>query len=145
MSRLIARFAAYALVAALYPGAAAAQPPGGAPLTLQDALAQAKANSQLFRQAQLASNLATEDRKQAHAALLPSVNGFSQYIYTEPNGTPSGIWVPNDGPKVYAAWLNVHGDIFSLGKWSGYRTAAAAEAVARAKADVAGRGLWRSR
>jgi outer membrane protein len=141
MRRLIARFAAGALVAALYPGAAAAQPAAGAPLSLQDVLAQARAYSQQFRQAQLALNLATEDRKQARAALLPSLNGFSQYIYTEPNGTPSGIWVPNDGPNVYATWLNVHGDIFSLGKLSEYRSAAAAEAVARAKADVAARGL----
>jgi outer membrane protein TolC len=122
-------------------GPAYAQTSAGPPLSLQDALARAKANSQQFRQAQLASGLATEDRKQARAALLPSVNGFSQYIYTEPNGTPSGIWVPNDGPKVYATWLNVHGDVFSLGKLAEYRGAAAAEAVARAKADVAGRGL----
>jgi outer membrane protein TolC len=71
---------------------------------------------------------------------LPSLNGFSQFIYTEPNGTSSGVWVPNDGPKVYADWLNVHGDV-SLTKWSEYRGAAAAEAVARAKADVAARGL----
>ena len=69
------------------------------------------------------------------------MNGFSQYIYTQPNGTPSGIWVPNDGPRVYAMWLNVHGDVFSLAKWAEYRGAAAAEAVARARADVAGRGL----
>ncbi len=41
----------------------------------------------------------------------------------------------------YAMWLNVHGDVFSLQKWAEYRGAAAAEAVARAKADVAGRGL----
>ena len=129
------------LIAFALGGPAYAQTSAGPPLSLQDALAQAKANSQLFRQAQLASDLATEDRKQARAALLPSVNGFSQYIYTEPNGTPSGIWVPNDGPKVYATWLNVHGDVFSFGKLAEYRGAAAAEAVARAKADVAGRGL----
>ncbi|HMB80398.1 MAG TPA: TolC family protein, partial [Vicinamibacterales bacterium] len=82
-----------------------------------------------------------EDKKQARAALLPSVSGFSQYIYTQANGTPSGIFVPNDGPRVYAMWLNVHGDVFSLSKWAEYRGATAAEAVARAKADVAGRGL----
>jgi outer membrane protein TolC len=133
--------AAVSLVTVALGGPASAQPVGGPPLSLQDALARARANSQQFRQAQLAADLATEDRKQARAALLPSVNGFSQFIYTEPNGTPSGIWVPNDGPKVYATWLNVHGDVFSLGKWSEYRSAAAAEAVARAKADVAGRGL----
>jgi outer membrane protein TolC len=121
---------------------AAGQPaqPAGPALTLQNALAQARVNTQQFRAAQLAADLATEDRRQARAALLPSLNGWSQFIYTEPNGTPSGIWVPNDGPKVYADWLNVHGDV-SLTKWSEYRAAAAAEAVARAKADVAARGL----
>jgi outer membrane protein TolC len=147
MSRLMPRlqvaqpFRAALLIAFALGGPASAQTPAGAPLSLRDALAQAKANSQLFRQAQLASDLATEDRKQARAALLPSLNGFSQFIYTEPNGTTSGVWVPNDGPKVYATWLNVHGDVFSFGKLSEYRSAAAAEAVARAKADVAGRGL----
>jgi outer membrane protein TolC len=121
---------------------AIAQPPAAdAPLTLQAVLDQARANSQQVRAAQLASDLAAEDKKQARAALLPSLNGFTQYIYTQPNGTASGIFVPNDGPNVYAMWLNVHGDVFSLSKWAEYRGTAAAEAVARAKADVAGRGL----
>ena len=154
MCRVISRIVIAALVAALEAGPAAGQnpppigqtqpataaPPPGAPLSLQDALTQARANSQQFRSARLAADLAIEDRKQARAALLPSLNGLSQFIYTEPNGTTSGIWVPNDGPKVYATWLNVHGDV-SLTKWSEYRGAAAAEAVARAKADVAARGL----
>src|SRR6266513_5372754 len=114
MPRVISRFAIAVLAAALSPGAAAGQPPpgqpsavgqiapptSGSPLTLQDALTQARANSQQFRSAQLAADLAREDRKQARAALLPSLNGFGQFIYTEPNGTLSGIWVPNDGPKV---------------------------------------------
>jgi outer membrane protein TolC len=123
------------------PAAAQPAPPADAPLTLQAVLDQARVNSQQFRSAQLASNLAAEDKKQARAALLPSISGFSQYIYTQPNGTPSGVWVPNDGPRIYAMWLNVHGDVFSLQKWSEYRSAAAAEAVARARADVASRGL----
>jgi outer membrane protein TolC len=131
------------LVAALLVAATASAQPAtpDTPMTLQAVLDQARVNSQQFRSAQLASDLAAEDRKQARAALLPSLNGFSQYIYTQPNGTPSGVWVPNDGPRIYAMWLNVHGDLFSLQKWSEYRSAAAAEAVARAKADVAGRGL----
>ena len=49
--------------------------------------------------------------------------------------------MPNDGPNIYAMWLNVHGDVFSTAKWAEYRGAAAADAVARAKADVAARGL----
>ena len=131
------------LIAGLLAAAPAAgqPPPPDAPLTLTAVLDQARANSQTFRSAQLASDLAAEDRKQARAALLPSLSGFSQYIYTQPNGTPSGVWVPNDGPRIYAMWLNVRGDVFSLSKWAEYRGAAAAEAVARAKADVAGRGL----
>src|SRR5438445_2772900 len=103
MRRATTRFAIAQLASALPLGATAGQPPSGqptaveriappasgAPLTLQDALAQARANSQAFRSAQLAADLAREDRKQARAALLPSLSGFSQFIYTEPNGTTS--------------------------------------------------------
>ena len=138
---MTASIAQLLLAALLLAVPAAGQPAADAPMTLQAVLDQARANSQQFRTAQLAANLAAEDRKQARAALLPSVNGFSQYIYTQPNGTPSGVWVPNDGPRIYAMWMNVHGDLFSLQKWSEYRSAAASEAVARARADVAGRGL----
>src|SRR6476659_327616 len=139
MSRLLLRLLIAVL---LFAAPVSAQPSApDTPMTLQAVLDQARANSQQFRSARLASDLAAEDKKQARAALLPSLNGFSQYIYTQPNGTPSGVWVPNDGPRIYAMWLNVHGDVFSLQKWAEYRGAAAAEAVARAKADVAGRGL----
>jgi outer membrane protein TolC len=121
--------------------AARATAQDGTPLTLQSALAQARVNSQQFRSALAASQLAAEDRKQALGALLPSVSEFSQYIYTQPNGTPSGVFVANDGVNIYNTWLTVHGDLFSPGKWAEYRSAAAGEAVARAKADVAVRGL----
>src|SRR5476651_2776212 len=116
----------------LFAAPAAGQPSPDAPLTLKAALDQARANSQQFRSAQLASDLAAEERKQARAALLPSVNGFGQVIGTQANGTPSGIFVPNDGPRVYAMWLNVHGDAFSFSKWAEFRSAEAAAAVARA-------------
>jgi outer membrane protein TolC len=118
-----------------------APPPTITPLTLQAALQQARANSQFFRAADAAAQLAAEDRKQARAALLPAVSEFSQYIYTQPNDTSSGVFISNDGPKVYNTWLTVHGELFSPGKWAEYRSAGAAEAVARAKADIAARGL----
>jgi outer membrane protein len=144
MNRAITRLLIAGLLAAA-PTARSAfggQPtPDDAPLTLTAVLQQGRANSQAFRTAQLTSDLAVEDTKQARAALLPSLAGLSQFIYTQPNGTPSGVWVPNDGPHVYATWLNVHGDVFSLAKWAAYRGAAATEALARARADVAGRGL----
>ena len=101
----------------------------------------ARANSALFRSAKLASDLAVEDRKQARAAMLPSLSALSQFIGTEANGTPSGVFVANDGPKIYNDWLTVHGEVFSPQRWAEYRSAAAAEAVARARADIAGRGL----
>ncbi|MBZ5558747.1 MAG: TolC family protein [Acidobacteriia bacterium] len=149
----VPRWAALLLIADLAVAGPAAAAPGQAqparvdnvqdstPLTLQSALAQARVNSQQFRAAQAASQLAAEDRKQALGALLPSLSEFSQYIYTQPNGTPSGVFVANDGVNVYNTWLTVHGDLFSPGKWAEYKSAAAAEAVARAKADVAIRGL----
>jgi len=111
------------------------------PLTLASALAQARLYSQPLLTALTAAQMATEDRVQARAALLPSVNGFSQYIHTQPNGTSSGVFVSNDGPQVYNTWANAHADIFAPQKWADYRASAAAEAVARARADVATRGL----
>ena len=78
---------------------------------------------------------------QARAALLPSLGAFGQYIYTQPNGTPSGVFVANDGPNIYNAWGVVHGDVFAPARWADYKSAAAAAAVARARADVAARGL----
>jgi outer membrane protein TolC len=129
------------LIAGLLVAAPAVGVAQDAPLTLKAALDLARLNSQQFRSAQLASDLASEEQKQARAALLPTVNGLGQVIATQANGTPSGVFVPNDGPRVYAMWLNVHGDVFSLSKWAEYRGAAAAAAVARAKGDVATRGL----
>src|ERR1700730_15811778 len=122
-------------------GAQANTAPDGASLTLQAALMQARMNSQQLRSALLAAELAAEDRVQAHAGLLPAVSGFLQHIYTEPNGTASGVFVANDGPHVYNAWATAHGDLYAPQKRADYRTAVAAEAVARAKADLATRGL----
>ena len=51
------------------------------------------------------------------------------------------MFVANDGPRVYNAWATAHGDLFAPQRWADYRATAAAEAVARAKADVATRGL----
>lgn len=110
-------------------------------LTLDDALARARQYSQTVYTASAAALLAHEDAVQAKAALLPTVNGVSQFIYTQPNGTPSGVFVPNDGPHVYVETANVHGDILNPEKRAEYRKAIAAEALAKAKSDLAARGL----
>ncbi len=126
-----------------------APPQSGAPLqsaaplrlTLQDALARARSNNPQLLSAALAAQIAHEDAVQAKAALLPNAQFFDQFIYTEPNGTPSGVFVSNDGPHVYNTQAQVHGDIYAPVKRADYRRALAAEAVAKARADLAVRGL----
>ena len=110
-------------------------------LTLQQAIDRARLYGPTFLAANLAAASAHEDAAQAKAALLPGVSALSQFIYTQPNGTPSGVFVSNDGPHVYNQQALVHGDLFAPGKRADYHRALAAEAVARAKADVAARGL----
>ncbi len=126
---------------ALCLGAFAQTPPATLTLTLQDAMERARANSPQILLANIATLLAREDAIQAKAGLLPTAQGFSQFIYTQPNGAPSGTFVSNDGPHVYNNQLMVHGDIYAPGKLAEYRKTQLAEAVARAKADVALRGL----
>jgi len=118
-------------------------PTGGPPLTLtlDDALARARKVAQQYLSAVTAAELAHEDRVQAKAALLPTVNWFNQYIYTQGNSKPSGVFVANDGVHVYNNQALLHGDIFSPGKRADYQRAIAAEAAARAKSDIAARGL----
>jgi outer membrane protein TolC len=110
-------------------------------LTLQEAMELARINSPQLASANITALLAHEDRVQAKAALLPNASWFNQFIYTQPNGIPSGVFVANDGPHVYNNQAIVHGDIFAPGKRAEYQRTMAAEAVARAKADIAGRGL----
>jgi outer membrane protein TolC len=116
-----------------------AQPP--LKLTLQQAIDRARQYGPTFLTAGLAAASAHEDAAQAKAALLPGVGALSQFIYTQPNGTPSGVFVSNDGPHVYNQQAMVHGDLYAPGKRADYHRALAAEAVARARADVAARGL----
>src|SRR5579863_963789 len=118
-------------------------PPANAPLTIsfQEALDRARKYGLEIQSANIAALLAREDRIQAKAAMLPTVNYFNQFIYTQPNGTLSGVFVANDGPRVYNSQGLVHGDLYAPGKRADYQRTIAAEAVARAKADVAARGL----
>ena len=109
-------------------------------LTLQDALNRARANSVQFQAALTDQGIAHEDKIQARAALLPSVNYNNQFIYTEPNGTPSGVFVANNSVHEYLSQGNVH-QVIGYTNYADYRRARSLEAVARAKAEVAKRGL----
>jgi outer membrane protein len=112
-------------------------------ITLQDALERARKNSAQFLAAVTDARNAHEDRVQARAALLPTVSDSTQYLNTQGNGVfSSGRFVTNDGVHVYRQWAVLHQDL-SPGAFmrTGYRRASAAEALARAKAVVARRGL----
>ncbi len=109
-------------------------------LTLQDALQRARANSAQFQAAATDHALAREERVQARAALLPSVNYTTSYLYTEGNGTPSGRFIANNAVHEYIAQGNAR-QVVGLAPVADFRRATAAEALARAKAEIAARGL----
>jgi outer membrane protein TolC len=126
------------LCGAMLAGAMGAQTPT---ISLTDALSRAKQYGGQIQSANLAVLQAREDRVQARAATLPSVNAFNQFIYTEGNRTPSGVFVANDGVHVYNEQAVVHEELLSLVRHGEIRRTMAAEAIARAKVDVAVRGL----
>lgn len=113
----------------------------GPTLTLADALQRARQYGGLTQSANLAVLQAAEDRFQAQKASLPTLSAFNQYINTQGNGTPSGVFVANDGVHVYNEQAVVHEEALMLVRHGELRRAEAAEAVAKAKLEVAARGL----
>lgn len=112
-------------------------------VTLQDALARAQKNDAQFLSTVADANLAGEDRVQARAALLPGISSRTEYLGTQGNGVlPTGRYVTNDGVHVYRQWGVLHQD-FSPVTLTGmaYRRSGATEAVARAREEIARRGL----
>jgi outer membrane protein len=119
------------------------QPTASVTVTLQDALERARKNDPLFLSAISDAKSAHEDRIQARAALLPTISATTQYLGTQGNGTtPNGRYVTNDGVHVYRAWGVLHEDL-SPGTFmaTGLHRAAAAEALANARTEIARRGL----
>lgn len=114
---------------------------GMAPITLAEAIERARKYSPQFLAAATAAGVARESSIQAKAALLPTLTAFNQYIYTQGNQTPSGIFVANNGVHEYGEQAIVHADVFSVAKRAEYQGALAAEAVARARREIASRGL----
>jgi outer membrane protein TolC len=117
--------------------------PSTAPLTLtlQDALERAKKYNPQFQSAQTELGLAREDRVQGRSGMLPNVSYNMQFLYTQGHGIPDvGRFIANNGVHEYLAQGNVH-QMISLESIAEYRRSGAALAVARAKAEIAARGL----
>jgi outer membrane protein TolC len=121
-------------------------------LTLQDALKLARSNSVEFLSAQTDRALAHEDKVQARAVLLPKVDYNNTFLYTQGTGgftqtsnvqgaavaTPR--FIANNAVHEYIS-QGVVEQSFGYTQISDYRRTQALEAVARAKAEVASRGL----
>lgn len=108
-------------------------------LTLQDALARARKNSVAFQSALTDSAIARQDRFQAAGALLPSVNYNNTAWYTQGTGG-NPIFIANNGVHEYLSQGNIHESI-GLADVAGFRRASAAAAAAKARAEIASRGL----
>ncbi len=120
------------------------QPPGrqgAVTVDFKNALERTRNNSPQLQSVALGVELARQERNLAKTAFYPTLNYFNQYIYTQGNGTPSGIWVPNDGVHIYDSHAAVHQELFSPGLMAEYRRSIAAEALAVAKRDIALQGI----
>ena len=127
------------------PPAVAADSQAPQVITLKDAIASARKLDTTYRAALTAAGVAREDHVQARAALLPSVLGNSQYLYTQGLGIPSTVtgdtrFIANNGVHEYISQANAH-EVVSGTQLADYSRTAAAAAAARANAEVAARGL----
>jgi outer membrane protein TolC len=125
------------------PNPAVAQGVSAAPIrvTLQDALERARHNSVVFQAAAGDAAIAREDRTQARDALLPSVTYNTSGIYTQGGGVGFPVrFIANNAVHEYLSEGNVHETLGAAG-FADLRKASALAAVARAKAEIASRGL----
>ena len=119
-------------------------------ITLQDALQRARTTDPQYHSALTDLGVARQERVQARAALLPNVNYNSSFIYTEGTGQPRACavtascptsrYIANNGVHEYTSQANAH-EAISLTNFADYRRSSAALAQARAKVEIATRGL----
>jgi outer membrane protein TolC len=111
-------------------------------LTLQDALARARKINPEYHAALTQLGIAKEDRVQSRAALLPNVNYTTEFLYTQGSGTRTNAprFITNNAVHEYVSQGDAH-QTLSLENIAEYRRTRAAETLARARAEIATRGL----
>lgn len=125
--------------------------PGPNPsITLDRAIALARANEPIFAAAVANQRVAALDRSLAQAALLPDVTYHNQTLYTQPNGALNGggpvgsqsapRFIANNAVREYAS-AAVITETLGLRQVTAVSHAAAADAVATAELEIARRGL----
>jgi outer membrane protein TolC len=118
----------------------AANSAGPLTITLQDAVARARANEPQYRAALTQYGVARGNTVQTRAAMLPNVNYTTSYIYTQGNGAGGPRFIANNGVHEYLSQGNAH-EVLSLQNVADYRRARAEEALAKARSEIATRGL----
>jgi outer membrane protein TolC len=109
-------------------------------LSLSTALALARKNSTVYNAAVIEAGSAGIDRALARDALLPQVNFNNEYLYTQSNQHGGVRFIANNAVHEYTSQGNAHESI-DLAGLANYRKVSAAAALARAKAEIASRGL----
>src|SRR5258708_5277736 len=109
-------------------------------LTLQDALARARANEPQYHAALTDYGVARQNTVQARAGLLPNVSYTGQFLYNQGNGTSTGRYIGANGVHEYISQGNVRQSL-SLQNAAEYRRSRAQEALAKARSEIAARGL----
>jgi outer membrane protein TolC len=110
-------------------------------LSLQDAIDRARKNDPQSQAAQTDAMISREDHVQARNSLLPSVVYNNSGIYTQGNHSPIGvIFIANNAVHEYISQGDVH-EALDTAAVMNYRKTAAAAAAAKARAEVASRGL----
>ena len=122
----------------------------GPTITLDEALARARANEPTFAAALAASKVSSLDRSIARSALLPTVVYHNQYIYTQPNGATNqagstGVqsapkFIANNTVHEYFSQAQVN-ETIGLAQVTAVSRASADAAVAAAELEISRRGL----
>jgi outer membrane protein TolC len=124
------------------PQASSTTPPSGATieLTLQDALSLAQKNSTQLQSAVTDAGITREEQNISRAGLLPNVNFDTSVIYTETNALGQPKYIANNSQHEYISQGSVHQQL-DLASMATYRSTAALAAAAKARKEIAARGL----
>ena len=119
-------------------------------ITLEQAIALARANEPSFAAAAANARVAAIDHSIAQAALLPTAAYHNQVLYTQPNGATNGggplgnqaapRFIANNAVREYAS-QGVINETVGLQQLTAVSRASAAAAVAAAELEIARRGL----
>lgn len=135
--------------AASAPQASATDAQQAVPITLDEAIKRARSSDTGYASAVADHAVATAQASIARSALLPGVVYHNQYLYTQAQhlggkpvaaGTSSPIFLANNGVHEYVSQASVT-ETIGPSSYLDYRKANADAAVARARLEVARRGL----